>query len=201
MGTQNQYIMELQQLVDLGKQINLAGKELLEFVGAKQTLDRDEIIRIREEKKREEARIAEEAERARQHKKEDDEKIAAEAEKIRQLKSEEEEKIRQHKKEDETRIAEEAARIRRYKEEDEEMIRRHDDAMCHLRIEAANIRRRWVLHEVWKDTEERRREEEDDDECSIPVTDRELWRKCFREHEALALEEVEEIRQHKEYRL
>ena len=55
--------------------------------------------------------------------------------------------------------------------------------------------------EVWENAEERRREEEDGDECSIPVTDRELWRKCFREQEALAREEAEEIRQHKEYRL
>ena len=28
-----------------------------------------------------------------------------------------------------------------------------------------------------------------------------LWRKCFREQEALAREEAEEIRQHNEYRL
>ena len=73
--------------------------------------------------------------------------------------------------------------------------------MCHLRREADNIRRRRMLQEVWKDAEERRREEEDEGECSISVTDRELWRKCFREQEALALEEAEEIRQHKEYRL
>ena len=58
-----------------------------------------------------------------------------------------------------------------------------------------------MLQEVWEDAEERRREEEDEDECSIPVTDRELWRKCFREQEALAREEAEEIRQPKEYRL
>ena len=152
--------------------MNLAGKELLEFVRTKQALARDEIIRFREEKKRDEARIAEEAERARHHKKEDDEKIAAEAE-----------------------------RIWRHKTEDEERIRIHEKEVCHLRIEADNIRRRRVLQEVWENAEERRREEEDEDECSIPVTDRELWRKCFREQQALAREEVEEIRQHKEYRL
>ena len=184
------FIMETRRLVDLGKQMNLAGKELLEFVRTKQALARDEIIRFREEKKRDEARIAEEAERARHHKKEDDEKIAAEAE-----------RIRQHKKEDEARIAEEAARIWRHKTEDEERIRKHEKEMCHLRIEADNIRRRRVLQEVWEDAEERRREEEDEDECSIPVTDRELWRKNFREQNALAREEAEEIRQHKEYRL
>ena len=105
METQNPYILEMRRLVDLGKQMNLARKELLEFVRAKQALARDEIIRIRQEKKEErmatiedEARIAEEVERVRQHKKGYDEKIAAEAEKIRQLKSEEEEKVRQHKK-------------------------------------------------------------------------------------------------------
>ena len=62
-------------------------------------------------------------------------------------------------------------------------------------------RRRRVLQDVWEDAEERRREEDDEGECSIPVTDIELWRKCFREQEALAREEAEEIRQHKEYRL
>ena len=148
------FIMETRRLVDLGKQTNLAGKELLEFVRTKQALARDERIRFREEKKR-----------------------------------------------DEARIAEEAARIWRHKTEDEERIRKHEKEMCHLRIEADNIRRRRVLQEVLEDAEERRHEEEDEDECSIPVTDRELWQKCFREQEALAREEAEEIRQHKEYRL
>ena len=71
--------METQQLIDLGKQMNLEGEELREFVRAEQELARDEIIRIREEKKEYEARIAamEEAERIRQHKKEDEERIAA----------------------------------------------------------------------------------------------------------------------------
>ena len=148
------FIMETRRLVDLGKQKNLAGKELLEFVRTKQALARVEIIRFREDKK-----------------------------------------------EDEARIAEEAARIWRHKTEDEERIRQYEKEMCHMRIEADNIRRRRVLQEVWEDAEERRREEEDEDECSISVTDRELWRKCFREQEALAREEAEEIRQHKEYRL
>ena len=148
------FIMETRRLVDLGKQTNLAGKELLEFVRTKQALARDERIRFREEKKR-----------------------------------------------DESRIAEEAARIWRHKTEDEERIRKHEKEMCHLRIEADNIRRRRVLQEVWEDAEERRREEEDEDECSFPVTYRELWRKCFREQEALAREDAEEIRQHQEYRL
>ena len=59
--------METQQLVDLGKQMNLEGEELREFVRAEQALARDEIIRIREENKEEEAKIAE---RIRQHEKE-----------------------------------------------------------------------------------------------------------------------------------
>ena len=96
--------METQQLVDLGKQMNLEGEELREFVRAEQALARDEIIRIREEMKEDEARIAEmeEAERIRQHKKEDEERIAA---------MEEAEKIRQHEKEV-LRIQVEADRIR-----------------------------------------------------------------------------------------
>ena len=142
------HIMDLGRIVDLGKQMNLAGKELLEFVLAKQALARDERIRISQEKK--EARIAEEAEKA-----------------------------RQRKKEDEARSAEEAAWIRRHKAEEEERIRRHEEEMCHLRREADNIRRRRMLQEVWEDAEERRREEEGEGECSISVTDRELWRKCF----------------------
>ena len=96
--------METQQLVDLGKQMNLEGEELGEFVRAKQALAGDERIRIREEKKEDEARIAamEEAERIRQHKKEDEERIAA---------MEEAERIRQHEKEV-LRIQVEADRIR-----------------------------------------------------------------------------------------
>ena len=84
--------METQQIVDFGKQMNLEGEELREFVRAEQALARDEIIRIREEKKEDEARMAaiDEAERIRQHKKEDEEMIAA---------MEEAERIRQHEKE------------------------------------------------------------------------------------------------------
>ena len=165
------HIMDLGRLVDLGKQMNLAGKELLEFVLAKQALASDESIRISQEKK--EARIADEAEKARQRKKEDEARSAEEAAWFRRHKEEEEE------------------RIRRHKEEEEERIRRHEEEMCHLRREADNIRRRRMLQEVWKDAEERRREEEDEGECSITVTDRELWRKCFREQESLARKEAE----------
>ena len=88
--------METQQLVE--------GEELREFVRAEHALARDERIRIREEKKEDEARIAamEEAERIRQHKKEDEERIAA---------MEEAERIRQHEKEV-LRIQVEADRIR-----------------------------------------------------------------------------------------
>ena len=45
------FIMETRKLVDL-KQMNMAGKELLEFVRTKQALARDEIIRFREDKKK-----------------------------------------------------------------------------------------------------------------------------------------------------
>ena len=64
--------METQQLVDLGKQMNLEGEERREFVWAEQALARDEKIRIREEKKEDEERIVamEEVERIRQHEKE-----------------------------------------------------------------------------------------------------------------------------------
>ena len=183
------HIMELQRLVELGKQMNLTGQDLLEFVQAKQALARDERIRISQEKK--EARIAAKAEKERIAAIEDDERIATEAE-----------RIRQRNKEDEARIVEEAARSWRHEDEEEkERIGIHEEERCHLRREADNIRTRRMLQEVWKDAEERRREEEDEGECSISVTDRELWRKCFREQEALALEEAEEIRQHKEYRL
>ena len=72
--------------------------------------------------------------------------------------------------------------------------------MCHLRMEADHIRRRRMLQEVWKDAEERRCEEEDENECSIPVTDRELWRKCFREQEALRTIAVAEGRRGEERR-
>ena len=183
------HIMELQRLVELGKQMNLTGQDLLEFVQAKQALARDEIIRISQEKK--EARIAAKAEKERIAAIEDDERIATEAE-----------RIRQRNKEDEARIVEEAARSWRHEDEEEkEKIGIHEEERCHLRREADNIRTRRMLQEVWKDAEERRREEEDEDECSISVTDRELWRKCFREQEALALEEAEELRQHGEYML
>ena len=185
---ENLFIMEIQRLIDLGKQINLEGEKLCEFVLAQQAVARDERIRISQEKK--EARIAAKAEKERIAAIEDEDRIAAKAEKERITAMEEEEKIRQRKKEDEASSAEKAARIRR-----------HEEEMCHLRMEADNIRRRRMLQEVGKDAEERRREEEDEGECSISVTDRELWRKCFREQEALALEEAEEIRQHKEYRL
>ena len=199
---ENLFIMEIQRLIDLGKQMNLEGEKLCEFVLAQQAVARDERIRISQEKK--EARIAAKAEKERIAAIEDEDRIAAKAEKERITAMEEEEKIRQRKKEDEASSAEKAARIRRHEEEDEEekeRVRRHEEEMCHLRMEADNIRRRRMLQEVWKDAEERRREEEDEGECSISVTDRELWRKCFRKQEALASEEAEEIRQHKEYRL
>ena len=197
----DQFVMETQRLVDLAKQMNLEGNEVIEFVRAERALAMKRRIRISQEKKEariaeaveedKEERIAAKAEKERIAAIEDDERIAAKADK---------EKIRRRKKEDEARSPEEAARIRRHKEEEEERIRRHQE-MCHLRRGADNIRTRRMLQEVWMDAEERRREEEDEGDCSISVTDKELWRKCFRKQEALASEEAEEIRQHKEYRL
>ena len=194
----DQFVMETQRLVDLAKQMNLEGKEVIEFFRAERALAMKRRIRISQEKKEariaeaveedKEERIAAKAEKERIAAIEDSERIAAKAEK---------EKIRRRKKEDEARSPEEAARIRRHKEEEEERIRRHEE-MCHLRREADNIRTRRMLQEVWMDAEERQREEEDEGECSISVTDRELWRKCFRKQEALASEEAEEIRQHKD---
>ena len=43
--------MDTQQLVEWGKQINLEGEKLCEFVRAEQAVARDEIIRISREKK------------------------------------------------------------------------------------------------------------------------------------------------------
>ena len=197
----DQFVMETQRLVDLAKQMNLEGKEVIEFFRAERALAMERRIRISQEKKEDDERIAAKAEQERIAAIEDEERIAAKAEKERIAAMEIAERIRQHKKEDVEEIAAEAARIMRNKEEEEERIRRHEEEMCHLRREADNIRRQRMLQEVWKDAEERRREEEDEGECSISVTDRELWRKCFREQDALARDEAEEIRQHGEYML
>ena len=82
--------METQQLVDVGKQMNLEGEELRKFVLAEQALARDEIIRIREDKKEEAVRIAGKEEAVR---------IAAKEEAVRIAAMEEAERIRQHEKE------------------------------------------------------------------------------------------------------
>ena len=78
---ENQSIMEIQQLADVGRLLNLAGEELHTFIRTEQELARDERIRVREERK------------------EDDKMMAAEAEKLRLHKLEDEERIRQHEKE------------------------------------------------------------------------------------------------------
>ena len=43
--------MDTQQLVEWGKQMNLEGEKLCEFVRAQQAVDRDERIRIRQRKR------------------------------------------------------------------------------------------------------------------------------------------------------
>ena len=78
---ENQSIMEIQQLADVGRLLNLAGEELHTFIRTEQALAGDERIRVREERK------------------EDDKMMAAEAEKLRLHKLEDEERIRQHEKE------------------------------------------------------------------------------------------------------
>ena len=92
--------MDTQQLVELGKQMNLEGEKLCEYVRAEQAIARDERMRISLEKK--EARMADI---------EDEERIAAKAEKERIAEKEEAERIRQHEK-DILRIQAESDRIR-----------------------------------------------------------------------------------------
>ena len=76
-----QSIMEIQQLAGVGRLLNMEGEELHNFIRTEQALAREERIRVREEKK------------------EDDEKMAAEVERIRQQRMEDEDMIRQHVKE------------------------------------------------------------------------------------------------------
>ena len=102
--------MDTQKLVEWGKQMNLEGEKLCEFVRAQQAVDRDEIIRIRREKKEDEERIDAKAEKERIAAIEDEEMIAAKAEKERIAATEEAERIRQHEK-DVLRIQVEADRI------------------------------------------------------------------------------------------
>ena len=74
--------MDTQQLVEWGKQMNLEGEKLCEFVRAGQAIARDERIRISQEKK--EARMAAIEDDERNAAKDERERIAAteEAEKI-----------------------------------------------------------------------------------------------------------------------
>ena len=92
--------MDTQQLVELGKQMNLEGEKLCEYVRAEQAIAKDEIIPISREKKEERMAAIE-----------DEERIAAKAEKERIAAMEEAERIRQHEK-DVLRIQAESDRIR-----------------------------------------------------------------------------------------
>ena len=65
---ENQSIMGIKQLADVGRLLNLAGEELNAFIRTVQALDRDERIRIREEKKEDDEKMAAEAEKLRLHK-------------------------------------------------------------------------------------------------------------------------------------
>ena len=103
--------MDTQQLVELGKQMNLEGEKLCEYVRAEQAIARDERMRISLEKK--EARMADIEDEERIAAKAEKERIAAieDAERIRQHEKEEAERIRQHEK-DILRIQAESDRIR-----------------------------------------------------------------------------------------
>ena len=151
--------METQQLLDLGKQMNLEGEKLREFVRAEQALARDEIIRLREEKKEDEARIAAMEEAKRIAAMEEAKRIAAmeEANGIAAM----EEAKRIAAMEEAKRIAamEEAERIRLHEMEEAERIRQHEKEMFHLQIEADRIRRRLLqLEKVWTTAEEMQHE-------------------------------------------
>ena len=92
--------MDTQQLVEWGKQMNLEGEKLCEFVRAGQAIARDEIIRISQEKKEArmaaieyDERIAAKAEKERMDAIEDEERNAAKDERERIAATEEAEKI------------------------------------------------------------------------------------------------------------
>ena len=121
----DQFVMETQRLVDLAKQMNLEGKEVIEFFRAERALAMERRICISREKKEDDERIAAKAEQERIAAIEDEERIAAKAEKERIAAMEIAERIRQHKKEDDEEITAEAARIMRNMEEEEERVRRH----------------------------------------------------------------------------
>ena len=72
--------MDTQQLVEWGKQMNLEGEKLCEFVRAQQAVDRDERIRFRQEKKEDEERIDAKAEKERIAATEEAVRMAEEAE-------------------------------------------------------------------------------------------------------------------------
>ena len=98
--------------------MNLEGEKLCEFVRAQQAVDRDERIRIRQEKKEDEERIDAKAEKERIAAIEDEERIAAKAEKERIAATEEA-----------VRMAEEAERIRQ-----------HENDVLRIQVEADRIR-------------------------------------------------------------
>ena len=131
-----QLIMDTQQLVEWGKQMNLEREKLCEFVRAEQAVARDEIIRISQEKKEErmaaiedKERIAANAEKERMAAIEDEEMIAAKAEKERIAAIE-----------DEERIAAKAEKERIAATEEAERIRQHEKDVLRIQVEADLIR-------------------------------------------------------------
>ena len=108
--------------------MNLEGEKLCEFVRAQQAVDRDEIIRIRQEKKEDEERIDAKAEKERIAAIEDEERIAAKAEKERIAAIE-----------DEERIAAKAEKERIAATEEAERIRQHEKDVLRIQVEADRI--------------------------------------------------------------
>ena len=112
--------MDTQQLVELGKQMNLEGEKLCEYVRAEQAIARDEIMRISLEKK--EARMTDI---------EDEERIAAKAEKERIAAIEDAERIRQHEKEEQRGLGNMRRIYYVYKQNPIESA--HNKLVCHVR--------------------------------------------------------------------
>ena len=115
--------------------MNLEGEKLCEFVRAQQVVDRDERIRIRQEKKDDEERIDAKAEKERIAAIEDEERIAAKAEKERIAAIEYEERIAAKVEKERIAATEEAVRMA----EEAERIRQHEKDVLRIQVEADRI--------------------------------------------------------------
>ena len=115
--------------------MNLEGEKLCEFVRAQQAVDRDERIRIRQEKKEDEERIDAKAEKERIAAIEDEERIAAKAGKERIAAIEDEERIAAKVEKERIAATEEAVRMA----EEAERIRQHEKDVLRIQVEADRI--------------------------------------------------------------